>query len=59
MGSLTTPPCTEGVNWYMLKGHIEVGVAQVERFAAAVGGPNARPTQALNYRLVVAPQAAN
>ncbi len=54
MGSLTTPPCSEGVNWYVLTQPISVGMEQVRRFAAAVGGNN-RPIQAVNNRLVLAP----
>ncbi len=56
MGSLTTPPCSEGVNWYLLTQPISVGIEQVQKFAAAVD-PNNRPTQALNNRLVLAPMA--
>lgn len=51
-GSLTTPPCSEGVEWYMLKEPIQVSAGQVEKFLAAVGH-NARPTQPLNQRPVV------
>ncbi len=56
MGSLTTPPCSEGVNWYLLTQPISASMAQVKKFAAAVD-PNNRPTQALNNRLVLAPLA--
>ena len=59
MGSLTTPPCSEGVNWYVLKGRIEVDAEQIAKFARAIGEPNARPAQALNHRLLVAPVAIN
>ena len=52
-GSLTTPPCSEGVAWYMLKEPIQVSADQVEKFLAAVGH-NARPTQPLNQRPVAA-----
>lgn len=56
MGSLTTPPCSEGVNWFVMRQTVTVSVAQIERFAAAVGN-NARPTQATNRRFVLAPLA--
>lgn len=56
MGSLTTPPCSEGVNWYVMTQPIYVGVDQVSRFAQAVGA-NARPLQAMNHRLLLAPIA--
>ena len=54
MGSLTTPPCSEGVNWYFLTQPITVSMEQVEWFAKAVG-ENARPLQALNHRLLLSP----
>ena len=54
MGSLTTPPCSEGVNWYVLTQPISVGMEQVRKLIAAVGANN-RPTQAVNNRLVLAP----
>ena len=56
MGSLTTPPCSEGVNWYVLRQPISVGMNQIKKFAAAVGANN-RPTQMVNNRLVLAPLA--
>lgn len=43
-GSLTTPPCSEGVQWIILRNPIEVSAQQVERFVRTVG-PNARPLQ--------------
>ncbi len=56
MGSLTTPPCSEGVNWYVLTHPIMVSMEQIKKFVAAVG-PNNRPIQPLNNRLVLAPMA--
>ena len=51
-GSLTTPPCTEGVQWFVLHDAMEVSHAQVEAFTAAVGNANARPAQPLGERTV-------
>ena len=56
MGSLTTPPCSEGVRWYVLRDVIEVSPAQIDRFAALYPD-NARPTQPLNGREVSYSQA--
>lgn len=50
-GSFTTPPCTEGVTWIVLREPIAVPQA----FLRAVGGilgRNNRPTQPLNDRVV-------
>lgn len=43
-GSLTTPPCTEGVNWMVLQTPLVLSEAQVAAFTAAYSG-NARPIQ--------------
>lgn len=51
-GSLTTPPCSEGVRWFVLKKRITVSHQQVEEFSHFVHGANARPVQALNDRTV-------
>ena len=52
MGSLTTPPCTEGVNWYVLQEPIHVSQKQIEKFRHAFP-MNARPVQSLNSRMIV------
>ena len=48
-GSLTTPPCTEGVQWLVSTVPVQMSQAQVDAFAAAYSG-NDRPTQPLNGR---------
>ncbi len=51
-GSLTTPPCSEGVQWIILKTPIEVSKVQAERFITTIG-PNARPIQPLGEREIL------
>ncbi|WP_163338878.1 carbonic anhydrase [Desulfopila sp. IMCC35008] len=51
-GSLTTPPCTEGVRWFVLKTSGSVSKEQVEKFAHVMHHPNNRPVQPLNARLI-------
>ncbi len=48
-GSLTTPPCSENVNWFVMKTSIEVSDQQVSQFARLIG-ENARPLQEINWR---------
>lgn len=48
-GSLTTPPCTEGVRWTVLTNPAEVSVDQLDVFQS-IYDLNARPTQPLNGR---------
>ena len=52
-GSLTTPPCTEGVRWFVLKSAAQVSAAEIARFAR-VYPMNARPVQPLNGRVIQA-----
>ena len=51
MGSLTTPPCTEGVLWLVLKQPVAVSREQIRLFSQLFPN-NARPVQALNGRPV-------
>lgn len=44
LGSLTTPPCTEGVRWLVLQQPLTVSAAQIDAFAQRYS-PNARPLQ--------------
>ena len=48
-GSLTTPPCSEGVTWFVLKSPTPISKDEVARFAQLYP-MNARPTQPLNGR---------
>jgi carbonic anhydrase len=52
-GSLTTPPCSEGVLWLVMKDIHHVSQEQVDKFTAVMGGPNNRPVQPLNSRVVL------
>lgn len=49
-GSLTTPPCSEGVRWYVVKQPASVSKTQIEAFRKAVGAVNNRPLQPVNAR---------
>ena len=50
-GSLTTPPCSEGVTWFVLKTPSEISSGEVLTFAKRYPH-NARPVQPLNGRVV-------
>jgi carbonic anhydrase len=52
-GSLTTPPCSEGVRWFVMKKPATVSKAQIEQFSKSVGVANNRPLQAINARSVL------
>ena len=52
-GSLTTPPCSEGVRWLVLETPVSASAAQIHAFEHAVGHHNNRPVQALNGRVVI------
>ena len=51
MGSLTTPPCTEGVLWIVLNQAVQVSPEQIAIFARLYRN-NARPLQPANGRLI-------
>ena len=50
-GSLTAPPCTEGVTWFVLKTPVSVSAAQIKAFAALYPH-DVRPPQPLNGRTI-------
>ncbi|MDL2356879.1 MAG: carbonic anhydrase family protein, partial [Pseudomonadota bacterium] len=49
-GSLTTPPCSDGVRWQVLKQPVELSKGQIAAFRK-VYPMNARPVQPLNGRV--------
>ena len=51
-GSLTTPPCTENVDWMLAMQSLEVAETNIAKFAALYP-TNARPVQPSNRRLVL------
>ncbi len=52
-GSLTTPPCSEGVRWLVMKNPVAVSKTQVDKFSKTIGFANNRPIQPVNARLVL------
>ena len=52
-GSLTAPPCTEGVQWVVMADTITATPAQILILRAAMGGANARPVQPLHKRVIL------
>jgi len=54
-GSLTTPPCSEGVKWFVMTTPIALSPAQIGAFTALFHGNN-RPVQPLNGRPVLTEQ---
>lgn len=52
-GSLTTPPCTEGVSWYVFKQPLQVSQEQVDKLLEVLKAPNNRPVQPTNARTIL------
>jgi carbonic anhydrase len=52
-GSLTTPPCSEGVRWFVMQEYSHISKSQVEKFAKIVHGHNNRDVLPLNARKVI------
>jgi carbonic anhydrase len=50
-GSVTAPPCTEGVTWFVLKTPVEISPEQISAFATLYPH-DVRPVQPLNGRVV-------
>lgn len=51
-GSLTIPPCSENVTWFIFKQPVTISDAEIARFANLYSN-DARPTQPLNGRLIL------
>ena len=52
-GSLTTPPCSEGVLWVVLKNPIAASKEQIDRFRDTLGFENNRSIQPSNARIIL------
>ena len=52
-GSLTTPPCSEDVTWFVLKHPMTVSAAEIQQFSKLYRN-DARPTQPSYNRTVLA-----
>ena len=51
-GSLTTPPCSEGVSWIVMTTPIELSREQLSAFTHVIND-NSRPVQKLNGRMIL------
>ena len=56
-GSLTTPPCSEGVKWIVMQSPIQLSAAQIWWFTSRIEGNN-RPVQPLHHRMTVVDEIA-
>lgn len=53
LGSLTTPPCTQGVKWYVYKKALSLSEDQVNQFFDIFGHDNNREIQKTNGRIIL------
>jgi carbonic anhydrase len=51
IGSLTTPPCSEDVRWFVMKSATEVSSSEIKQFSKLYPR-DARPVQPLNNRVI-------
>jgi len=52
-GSLTTPPCSQGVRWFVLKEPVAISGSQVDLYAGLFETPTNRPLQPQNGREII------
>jgi carbonic anhydrase len=52
-GSLTTPPCSEGVRWFVLKHPAKASAEQLMLVQRVIGHPNNRPVQPVGARAIL------
>ncbi|MEB6334133.1 carbonic anhydrase [Serratia rhizosphaerae] len=52
-GSLTTPPCSEGVIWMVLNKPATASAQQISQFTSVIHHTNNRPIQPLNGRIII------
>ena len=52
-GSLTAPPCSEGVVWVVMKAPMTASKRQIDAFKEVMREDNNRPVQPLNARVVI------
>jgi len=52
-GSLTTPPCSEGVRWFVLKEPVNMSSGQVEMYTSIFDAPTNRPVQPIQGREII------
>ena len=52
-GSLTTPPCSEGVQWIVMKQPLVASPEQIQHYRDLLGFANNRPVQPQNSRLIL------
>lgn len=52
-GSLTTPPCSEGVRWIVMKHPLQLSAEQLKQFTSVMHHTNNRPVQKLHGRTIL------
>jgi len=52
-GSLTTPPCTENVKWYIMKEYLNASSDQIDKLTTYMPDNNIRAKQKLNNREIL------